>query len=91
MKPPLRSGKIALPKVPAGTPAAGRIAQLRVGQSDGFIRLANRDVYFHRADLAAGTSFNDLQAGDPVTFELVEDAVSGARATRVSRRSRNRP
>jgi hypothetical protein len=34
------------------------------------------------ADLQAGTAFNDLEIGDAVTFELLEDAVSGARAAR---------
>jgi hypothetical protein len=35
-----------------------------------------------------GTSFNDFAVNDPVTFELIEDDVSGARALRVTRRSR---
>jgi cold shock CspA family protein len=59
-----------------------------VGQGHGFIRLSdNRDVFFHRSDLLEGTSFNDFAVGDTVTFELLEDAVSGARALRVTRRS----
>ena len=48
-----------------------------------------RDV-FHRTDLQEGTAFNDLQIGDAVAFELLEDAVSGARALRVVRRERPR-
>lgn len=52
-----------------------------IGQGHGFIRLANhRDVFFHRSDLSEGTSFNELAVGDPVTFDLVEDPISGARA-----------
>jgi cold shock CspA family protein len=89
MKAPLRSGKIALPRVPDGTPAKGRVTQLRVGQCDGFIRLATeREVYFHRADLRDDTPFNTLSVGDPVKFDLIEDAVSGARAIRVTRKMR---
>jgi len=65
--------------------------ELLIGQCHGFIRLPNaREIYFHRADLQEGTAFNDLQIGDAVTFELLEDAVSGARALRVVRRERPR-
>ena len=89
MKTPLRSGKIALPKVPDGTPAKGKVTQLRVGQCDGFIRLSSeRQVYFHRADLRDDTPFNALSVGDAVKFDLIEDAVSGARAIRVTRKMR---
>ena len=67
-----------------GVASAGRIVKLVVGQSHGFIRLADRrEIYFHRGDLPDGTSFNVLAIGDAVTFELLEDAVSGARALRV--------
>lgn len=67
--------------------AAGRIAKLMVGQGYGYIRLANgRDIFFHRSDLEEGTSFNAFAIGDAVRFELLEDAVSGARAMRVKRR-----
>lgn len=58
-----------------------------IGQGHGFIRLADdRDIFFHRSDLREGTSFNDLTVGDVVTFEMLDDAVSGARALRVGRR-----
>jgi cold shock CspA family protein len=86
MSAPRRWGKIERPKDPAGKPATGRILHLRVGQGDGFIRVKkSREIYFHRADLRDGTAFNALQVGDTVTFELIEDAVSGARATRVAK------
>src|SRR3954465_11355365 len=92
MKAPLRSGKISLPKAPEGRAAAGRVAQLRVGQCDGFIRLTStrdsREVYFHRADLREDTPFNTLQVGDVLKFDLIEDSVSGARALRVTRKTR---
>jgi cold shock CspA family protein len=82
---------------PAGPPerrgaaCTGRIVKLLIGQGHGFIRLANgRDIYFHRSDLEEGTSFNDFVIGNAVIFELLEDAVSGARALRVKPRRRPR-
>jgi cold shock CspA family protein len=67
-----------------GTPSVGRIATLFIGQSYGFIRLANgRAVFFHRSDLRDGVSFNRFAVGDNVTFELLEDRVSGPRAVQV--------
>lgn len=77
---------------PADGPAAvsaGRIVKLLVGQGYGYIRLRNnREVFFHRSDIREGTSVNDLAIGDYVTFELVEDAISGARAVHVEPRRR---
>ena len=76
------------PKTPIGIPRSGRVARLRLGHGDGFIRIGNaRDIYFHRADLHDSTAFNTLRIGDIVIFELIEDAVSGARGVRVSRRA----
>ena len=67
-------------------PATGKIAKLLFGQAYGFIKMRdNREVYFHRADVQEGTSFNDLEVGETVKFELLDDAVSGARALRVRR------
>ena len=74
-----------------GTPSAGRIVMLFIGQSYGFIRLANRrDVFFHRSDLSNGVAFNKFAVGDDVTFELLEDKVSGARAVHVEPRQPRR-
>jgi cold shock CspA family protein len=75
-----------------GTLAIGRVARLLIGHGYGFIRLRNgaREVFFHRADMSDGTAFNDLRVGAEVSFELFEDAVSGARALRVTRRQRAR-
>jgi cold shock CspA family protein len=71
---------------PRGKPATGRISKMMVGQGHGFIRLSDdREIFFHRSDLREGTAFNDLQVGHSVSFELLEDAVSGARALRVMR------
>jgi cold shock CspA family protein len=74
-----------------GTLSSGRVATLFIGQGHGFIRLRNdRAIFFHRSDVREGTSFNDLVVGDTVTFELLEDDVSGPRALRVERRRRRR-
>jgi cold shock CspA family protein len=73
-----------------GTASDGRISKLFVGQGHGFIRLAGeRDVFFHRTDIREGQSINDFAIGDRVTFELLEDQISGARALQV-RRHRHR-
>jgi cold shock CspA family protein len=72
-----------------GVSTTGRIVKLLVGQGHGFIRLMDdRQVFFHRTDVREGESFNDLAVNVLVTFELLEDAVSGARALQVTRRSR---
>jgi|SRR5579872_1114087 len=69
-----------------GTPTSGRIIALVLGQGHGFIRPRNDlKVFFHRSDLCEGTAFQDLAVGDRVTFELLEDAISGPRALRVER------
>ena len=56
-----RSGKVGRPKDPVGTPAVGRIARLQIGQSHGFIRVRNREVFFHRADLAVQARQEDVE------------------------------
>jgi cold shock CspA family protein len=74
-----------------GTVSHGRIVKLLVGQGHGFIRVDDgREVFFHRADLREGTSINDFAVGHTVTFDLLEDPVSGARAARVRRRRGHR-
>jgi cold shock CspA family protein len=86
---PLAKSPASRPAERRGVSTTGRIAKLLVGQGHGFIRLADdREVFFHRSDVCEGMSFNDFAVNDPVTFELLEDAVSGARALRVTRRSR---
>jgi len=88
---PGRTAGSSRPAERRGAVATGRIVKLMVGQSHGFIRLADgRDIYFHRSDLEEGTSFNDFTVGDVVSFELLDDAVSGARALRVKPRKRRR-
>ena len=57
--------------------------RIHAGQSHGFIRdTESREVFFHRSDTTFGT-FNKLTVGDKVAFELIEDRVSGPRATSV--------
>jgi len=64
--------------------ASGRILALTVGQGTGFIESGGRGkVFFHRTDLQPPMSINDLELGERVEFDLVEDAVSGPRAMRV--------
>ena len=60
----------------------GVVDRIVRGQSYGFIRTTeDREVFFHRSD--ALSSFNDLATGDPVTFRLTDDIVSGPRASHV--------
>ena len=89
------AGRQAAPDRPAGpaerrgTASTGRIVKLLIGQGYGFIRMATgREIYFHRSDLEEGISFNDFAPGDSVSFELLEDDVSGARALKVKQRGR---
>jgi len=85
-----RPGKPNQPIPPSGRPASGKVIRIHAGQSHGFIRDAERrEVFFHRSDTATGT-FNRLTVGDKVAFDLIEDRVSGPRATgvRLPRRPR---
>jgi cold shock CspA family protein len=61
----------------------GKVIRIHAGQSHGFIRDEDaREVFFHRSDTTLGT-FNKLLVGDRVAFQLIEDRVSGPRATGV--------
>jgi len=63
-----------------GRPTTGRIVRIVRGQGHGFVKDEDsRKVFFTRGDVQAGT-FRDLEPGDWVAFEVVEDAVSGPRA-----------
>ncbi len=80
------TGKIGRPIGPAGPVSQGTVVRLLVGQAYGFIALRDgREVFFHRADLKDPTTFNVLQVGDAVSFELIDDRISGARATHLVR------
>jgi cold shock CspA family protein len=81
--PPRKRAKKAAPGVPVrvGRVTSGRIKQLLRGQGTGIIATADRDVFFHKSD--ANGSFADMNVGDRVVFELLEDAISGPRAQKV--------
>src|SRR5262249_12023766 len=68
-----------------GHPTTGRISRILYGQGFGFIRVDERDVFFHRKDVFGG-SFNELAVDDRVVLELIEDALTGPRAVRVAPR-----
>jgi hypothetical protein len=87
----LKRGRTARPDEQHGVPDRSRIVKLFAGQGHGFIRVANdREIYFHRADLQEGMSINDCEIGDVVTFERIDDVVSGPRARCVQRQQRGR-
>ena len=66
-----------------GAATTGRIARIVRGQGHGFIRAADaREVFFHRSDLPEN-AFNALTVDDSVAFEMLEDTVTGPRATKV--------
>jgi cold shock CspA family protein len=58
----------------------GRITQLSHGRLCGVIRASDRQiVFFHARDLE-GARYNDLKIGGVVSFELIDDRISGPRA-----------
>jgi cold shock CspA family protein len=78
-----RPGKLAQPSPPTGRPMTGRIVRILRGQGHGFIRAKDgREVFFHRGDVPAGT-FNDLAVDAHVEFDVIEDHLTGPRATNV--------
>lgn len=61
----------------------GRVKSVLRGQGIGYIRDDNgRDLFFHKADVL-DRGYNDLEVGTPVKFDVIEDAVSGARAEHI--------
>jgi|SRR6478609_5429918 len=69
--------------VKRGHEMTGRISELSRGRSCGVIRSSDgRNVFFHGRDLE-GAKYNDVEVGGAVTFELIDDRVSGPRAQRV--------
>jgi len=63
-----------------GPVTKGRITQLLRGRSCGTIRTSRgQSVFFHARDLE-GVKYQDLEVGGSVSFELIDDQVSGARA-----------
>jgi len=64
-----------------GKQAKGRVKALTRGQGSGIISGPKGDVFFHKADFQG--KFWDLNVGDRVVFELLDDAISGPRAQNV--------
>jgi cold shock CspA family protein len=61
----------------------GRVKSVQRGQGIGYIRDDNgRDFFFHKADVL-DRGYNDLEVGTTVKFDIIEDAVSGARAEHI--------
>ena len=61
----------------------GRVTQLSQGRLCGVIQATDgQRVFFHGRDVDR-PKYNDMEVGDPVSFELIDDPISGARASRV--------
>ena len=66
-----------------GSAMTGRITELSPGRLCGTIRASNaQQVFFHGRDLE-GAKYNDMKVGGLVSFELIDDRISGPRAARV--------
>ena len=71
---------------PRGHASTGRVATITRGHGNGIIRDDHRDLfYFRRHDVLDG-AIDVLRVGDAVTFEVIEDSVSGHRAAHVARK-----
>jgi cold shock CspA family protein len=77
-------GKSAIPARPvhSGKVTNGRVKLMVRGQGSGIITAARRDVFFHKSDVRG--AFWELNVGDKVVFELLEDSISGPRAQNVT-------
>ena len=72
-----------VPTPKPGRAMKGRIVELWRGRSCGFIRAHDgQTVFFHARDLER-VKYNDIKVSLAVSFELIDDVVSGARAARV--------
>jgi cold shock CspA family protein len=68
----------------------GQIKSFVRGQGTGYIRdELGRDVFFHKGDVLE-KGYNDLEVGTTVSFDVIEDAISGARAQRIKAVRRTR-
>ena len=66
-----------------GRAMTGRVTQLSPGRLCGLIKSTDgQSVFFHGRDLE-GAQYNDVEIGGAVSFELIDDRVSGPRAARV--------
>jgi cold shock CspA family protein len=75
--------KNAAPSKPAyaGQAMTGRIKRAVGGQGSGIITASVGDVFFHKSDVQG--DYWELKPGDRVTFELLDDTISGPRAQHV--------
>jgi cold shock CspA family protein len=61
----------------------GHVKSVQRGQGTGYIRdEAGREFFFHKGDVV-NKRFNDLEVGATVRFDVIEDAISGARAIQI--------
>jgi cold shock CspA family protein len=68
---------------PRGRAAQGRVKQLSHGRLCGDIETTDgQRIFFHGRDLEQAR-YNDLKIGDAVSFEVIDDHISGARATAI--------
>ena len=65
----------------SGKRTKGRIKAIVRGQGSGIISAPSGDVFFHKTDVEG--KFWDLNVGDAVVFELLDDPISGPRAQKV--------
>ena len=73
-----------------GRPSAGRVTELSRGRLCGVIRASDGlNVFFHARDLDEA-KYNDVEVGESVSFEIIDDKVSGPRAVRVRVRAASR-
>jgi cold shock CspA family protein len=76
---------------PRGRAAKGRVRELSHGRLCGVIEATDgQRIFFHGRDLDRAR-YNDLKLGDVVDFEVIDDPVSGARATAIRLGHRSRP
>jgi cold shock protein len=70
-------------QVIVATAMTGRVIQVVRSRSCGFIRASDgQDVFFHASELE-GVKLDGLEDGERVRFDMIRDAISGPRATRV--------
>jgi len=61
----------------------GRIKKLNKQKGYGFIRADNgQEIFFHKAELAAGIVFNALETGEELMF-FIEEGKKGKKATTI--------
>lgn len=67
--------------VSTGKQTRGKVKALTRGQGSGIISASRGDVFFHKSDFQG--KFFDLNVGDEVSFDLLDDSISGPRAQNV--------